>query len=40
MGLVERICPQGSHRFPFVPLITNCDLFKNDPDLTVARDRV
>jgi hypothetical protein len=36
MALVELIHSQGSHRVSVVPLITKCDLFKNNPGLTIS----
>jgi hypothetical protein len=29
-------CPPGSRRISVVPLIAACDLFKNNPGLTIA----
>jgi hypothetical protein len=40
MVLVELAHPQGSHQVSLVPLINNCDLFKNNPGLAIAPYRV
>jgi hypothetical protein len=36
MSLVELVHPQGSRQVSVVPLITKCDLFKNNPGLAIA----
>jgi hypothetical protein len=40
MALVELVHPQGSHQISVVPLINKCDLFKNNPGLTISPYRV
>jgi hypothetical protein len=40
MALVELVHPQGSHQVSVVPLIMKCELFKNNPGLTIAPYRV
>jgi hypothetical protein len=40
MSLVELVHPQGSHQISVVSLINKCDLFKNNPGLTIAPYRV
>jgi hypothetical protein len=40
MSLVELMNPQGGHQVSVVPLVTKCDLFKNNPALFGAPYRV
>jgi hypothetical protein len=40
MALVELVHPQGSHQVSVVPLINKCDVFKDNPALTIAPYRV
>jgi hypothetical protein len=40
MALVELVHPRGSRQVSVVPLIMKCDLFKNNPGLTISLYRV
>jgi hypothetical protein len=40
MELVELVHPQRSHRVSAIPFIKKCDLFKNNPGLTISPYRV
>jgi hypothetical protein len=40
LSLVELVHSQGGHQVSVVLLITKCDLFKNNPGLTISTSQV